>query len=242
MAIKGKGKTKQRPVARAPKREPVVVKPPLWARRWVQLTSMFVLGLLFAALVVWIWVGIHREDATSADAAKASRKTGALQQWQTAVDGAFGAVGTVSQGQTPVVLPDLATAIASLKKGQVPDGATKALAGFAKSAQTAKKQLSQFDASTIISNADAFSTYEAQKVLDSQENLVLSLGLFASSAQVARQAAEAVGPQIKALAVQASSLGSQANQTLKDAYNSYLDVLVSTGVISLAPPSQSLIP
>ena len=227
-------------MARAPRREPVVVKPPVWARRWVHLTSMFVVGLLFAALVVWIWVGIHREDTTSTDAAKASRKTGALQQWQAAVDGAFGTVGTVSQGKAPVVFPDLATSIASLSKGTVPDGASKTLAGLVTSAQAAKKQLSQFDASTIISNADAFNSYEALKVVDSQENLVLSLGLFASSAQLAQQAAEAKGPQIKALAAQAADLETQAQGTLTDAYNGYLDMLESTGVISLAPPSQAL--
>jgi hypothetical protein len=240
MAIKGKGKTKARPVARAPRREPVVVKPPVWARRWVQLTSMFVVGLLVAALIGWVVGNLNKEEEATADAAKASRKTSALQQWQAAVDGAFGTVGTVSQAEAPVVLPDLATAVISLGKGEVPDGSAKKLGGLAKSARAAEKQLSQFDASTAISNADAFSSFEALKIVDSQENLVLSLDLFARSAALAQLASLSKGREIKALAIQAGGLSSRAQTTLKDAYNGYLDMLQSSGVISLTPPSGSL--
>ena len=42
MAIKGKGKTKSRPPARAPRPAPVVRKPPFFARRWVQVVAALV--------------------------------------------------------------------------------------------------------------------------------------------------------------------------------------------------------
>ena len=41
MAIKGKGKTRSRPPARAPRPIPVVVKPPFFRRRWVQVVGAF---------------------------------------------------------------------------------------------------------------------------------------------------------------------------------------------------------
>ena len=54
MAIKGKKRSKQRSAPRAPRREPVALPTPFLRRRWVQLTAVFLLGIL--AMVVFVWV------------------------------------------------------------------------------------------------------------------------------------------------------------------------------------------
>ena len=51
MAIKGKRRTKNRPVTRAPRRAPVAVKPHLFGRRWFQLAAVFVAGILTPELL-----------------------------------------------------------------------------------------------------------------------------------------------------------------------------------------------
>ena len=69
MAIKGKGKTKNRQPARAPRRTPVPVKPPFFARRWVQLVAALLIGMGIVWFLVWVTNGI-RASRDSDQAAK----------------------------------------------------------------------------------------------------------------------------------------------------------------------------
>src|SRR6266581_2032706 len=129
MAIKGKARTRNRPkqVARAPRREPVEVKPPLFQRRWLQLTATFILGVLAMSVIVWVVTNLHRDHAQQEAADAASKRHAASLAWQGAVQQAFKPVGSSSQaGQAPVAFPAMTTALASMQKdGTVPEGADK---------------------------------------------------------------------------------------------------------------------
>jgi hypothetical protein len=81
MAIKSKGKTKARPASKGPRRGPVPVPKPFAQRRWVQLTALFIAGLLAMTVFVWATNGLRRElgeqiwrrRATSPAASRPSR-------------------------------------------------------------------------------------------------------------------------------------------------------------------------
>jgi hypothetical protein len=236
MTIKGKGRTRPRQVAKAPRRQPVVVKPRLWRRRWVQLTAAFVVGILVLWLLLWVRSSLRSTKAASDAEARAGRRVAMLSAWQAAVDGAFGTVGTLTPGAKPEALPDLTAALATLRNGRVSQGVAKTLAADATNASAAADQLDGFKASDAIREADAFDTFGTLQILDAQKSFVLALKLYARSASLGTAAARADGPQIESLAREAVRLQKLASTTLEDAYQSYQEPLLQAGLISLAPP------
>lgn len=240
MTIKGKGRTRPRQVAKAPRREPVVVKPRLWRRTWVQLTGTFVLGILATVLVMVVVNRLRTEGDNSDQAAKSARKTTMLSGWQAAVDGAFGTVGNVNQNKPPDVLPDLVSTLKKLLSGTVPDGAAATLDQEAGLAATAADQLEGFKAPDEIRAASAFDRFETLRILDAQDGFTLTLRLYARSAILAAAAARAEGVQIKSLADQAEELRKLASSTLESAYGGYEELLIQAGLISLVPPAATV--
>jgi hypothetical protein len=236
MTIKGKGRTRPRQVAKAPRRQPVVVKPLFWRRRWVQLTAAFVLGILVVWLLLWVRGNLRSDNAAADDKARANRRVGMLSSWQSAVDTAFGTVGTLTPGATPVALPGLTSALTTLKKGTVPQGAAEDLESDAKRASDSADQLEGFKAADEIRTADAFDRFETLQILDSQKSFVLALRLYARAATFASTAARAERSQVVGLAREAAELQKLASSTLGDAYGGYQELLLQAGLISLAPP------
>jgi hypothetical protein len=133
MSIKGKGKTKARKVARAPRREPVQVKPPLFARRWVQVAGAFVLGISAVMFVVWVTNGLREQDRAQRtrdrEAAKLERTRAVVEAWQVVVEGEVGKIGTITPGTAPQLLPEASAAIDGLAKGRDVPGAAGTLEG-----------------------------------------------------------------------------------------------------------------
>ena len=103
MAIKGKSRTKSRPkqVARAPRREPVVVKPPLFQRRWLQLTAAFILGVLAMSIVVWVSHGVHRQRAEGRRRRPPPSVAAAARAGRAPSRARFAKVGTATQQGLP---------------------------------------------------------------------------------------------------------------------------------------------
>jgi hypothetical protein len=230
MAIKGKAKPKsRRPPARAPRREPVVVKPPLFLRRWVQVVLAFVVGILAVMLLVWVTNGLRdqRDEQRTSDEAASKRR--AVLEWQTAVEGELGKLGTLSPGAAPVVLAPLSAAIDGLKKGDVPKGAVDAIETSAAQAKTAWEALQTFDLPSTIRDK-GFNVTQTNYLLNSQTKMVESLQLFEQAALVAKDAAVANGPGVESLGKRAGSLQELARQLLNDGWNDYQQALFSAGV------------
>ena len=74
MAIKGKRKSKQRAVPRAPRRDPVPVPVPFVRRRWVQVVAAFLLGVVAMTLFVVVTNAVRDAGAESDAAAQASER------------------------------------------------------------------------------------------------------------------------------------------------------------------------
>lgn len=233
MAIKGKSRAKSRPkqVARAPRREPVVVKPPLFQRRWIQLTATFVLGVLAMSVAVWIYHGVTGDNHQKQAANVAATRRAAAQGWQTAVEGAFATIGTTPHpGSPPTVFPDMAAALSSMGNGKVPPGAAATLAKAAKDAKAASAAITTFDVADKI-RSKGFNAEEATAFTDSFSGLVAALDLYAKAAQAGSLALQSTGAEQQHLAAFAQDIQKSAETQLTDAWSTYEGSLTSGGIV-----------
>lgn len=237
MAIKGKSKPKgkSKAVARAPRREPVTVKPPLFQRRWIQLVTFFVLGVIAMTIFVWVTNGLRQDRADKDASAAAATRLVAANAWQREVESAVGNVGTVSNtGQAPAIFADTNAAIDALKKGSAPAGAAATFGTAVKDAQTAIDSLTKFDVAGTIRN-QGFDEAEALFFTDSKDRLVNALTLYQKAAETGKLAVLANGAQAASLTQLADELRSAANTEFQQAWSTYGEALVSGGNRSAIP-------
>jgi hypothetical protein len=238
MAIKGKGKTRGRQAARAPRRAPVEVKPPLFLRRGVQVSCAFVAGLLLMVLVVWITDGLRQQRADDKAATQASEQRAAGQKWKSQVEGALGKVGTLSPGQPPVVFSNLATAVSGLRKGDVPHGAAAVLTQAQADAKLAIDPLKNYDLTSQVRDI-GMDEGQASWFLNSQTRIVEALELYEQAAKNAALAIDAPDDQRAALADSVAAIQTKAAQILREGWSDYTNALASVNIVE-TPPLTSL--
>lgn len=195
MAIKAKGRTKARPAARAPRRDPVPLPVPWFRRRWVQVLAAFVAGLLAMMAVVWATNSLRTERASREDAELATERRSAVQTWAQTVESQIGTVGTFRQPPIPPeIQPALVAAIRELSADTpVPDAAATA-----KAARTATKaaadELEAFELADAIRDK-GFDGQSAllQNLLNSQDKLVASFRAYSHAARALELALAAQG-------------------------------------------------
>jgi hypothetical protein len=241
VAIKGKGKTKPRPAARAPRRMPVEVKPPWFRRRWVQVTTAFVVGVAAMVALVWVTNGLREQRAEDRAAERASERRAAATGYQRIVGTALAEVGTVTPGAGPVVLSELQATVERLAEGRVPDDALRVAEQAEEDAQAAAKILEDYDLVGRIADK-GFDVAETNYFLNSKSKMVQALGLFDQAAGLAAAAASAEGSQVQALGRRAGRLRQTANEILTEGYQDYTQALFAAGVSDLSPGQGAAVP
>lgn len=238
MAIKGKGKTKQRPVPRAPRREPVPVPTPFLRRRWVQVTAAFVLGVLATIVMVWVTNGLRAGDDEADAAGGARERAAAATRYQQAVRSAFGTVGVVEPGVTPKVLVEMDAALDALAggKGEVPADAERIFEQAARDAARARKELAAFDVVAAVRDR-GFDPIAVTSFVSSAETLVRALDLYRRAAQLASAAATLDGPAARRVATSAAEIRDMARAELEAGWTEYLQALVAGGVPETPVPA-----
>jgi hypothetical protein len=235
MAIKGKKRTKPKQVARAPRREPVQVSPPLFQRRWIQVVAAFIVGIFAMTLFVWVTNGLRQEDADSQAADAAATKLTAARAYQTAVESALGGVGTVTQGVPPTVFPDMGAALKTMSKGgQAPPDAASTFEDAQKSAKKAQDAISSYEVGTKI-NGKGFTVLEVTAFTGSSQELVQALQLYGHAAEVGAAAEQASGDQRTRLAGVANDLYTSAQTELNQGWSDYLTALSTGGIEEQLP-------
>lgn len=229
MAIKGKGKTRGRQPARVPRRAPIVVKPPLFVRRWVQVSLAFVAGFLLMVLVVWITNGLRQQRADDRAATQASEQRATGQKWKSQVEGALGKVGTLSPGAPPVLFPDLATTISGLQKGNVPDGAKATLRQARADAKLAIDPLKSYTLSEKVRDI-GMDEGQVSWFLNSETRFVQALQLYRQAAADAVLAIAAPDDQRAAIAAAAAAVQATAAEILQDGWSDYQNALGSVQI------------
>lgn len=237
MAIKGKGKTKSRPPARAPRPVPVVRKPPFFARRWVQLVGALLVGAIAVVVVVWATNGLRSSDAAEARAAEDANARRAIQEWQATVEGTLSKVGTPGAGPGQfVVLPTLAATVDTLAKGDADREAQETAAAAVPQIDEAATTLDGVDLPTLIRDK-GLDTTTANYVLNSKARMLAGLRLFGRvAAMITAATADDADPAVAdALIAEAKELLPLATTGFDEGYSDYTSALASVGLLQPTP-------
>jgi hypothetical protein len=229
MAIKGKGKTRSRQPARAPRRAPVEVKAPFFLRRGVQVVVALIAGFLVMMFLVWATNGLRKQRADKKATTEASQQRAAAEKWKSTVEGALGTLGTIAPGTDPVLLSQIGTTITALQNGDVPKGAAATLQTAQDQAKAAADPLDAYGLVDQI-GGKGMSSGEVDWFLNSQKRIVQALELYRESAAVAALAIDATGGQRKAIAARALDIKAAADAILKDGLSDYQNALGSAGI------------
>ena len=238
MAIKGKGRSKSRGVARAPRRPPVAVPVPVLRRRWVQLTAVFLLGLGVFLFGVWLTNGLRTSAETDRAAEELTAQQLALQSWQGEVEAQIGKVGQLQDIQPPVVGQSVRSALQQLQD----DGKTTVtdddLTSTAEALAGAADALDGFDLAGAIRDK-GFGT-EVDTLLSSRVEFVQSLRAVRSAALlvIAANGTEDDATRSAILKRAGESIDT-ADALMADAYRRYRLVLTNAG-IAPAPTTPGL--
>jgi len=230
MAIKSKGRSRSKQVARAPRRDPVEVKPPFFQRRWVQLVGALLVGMFLVMMTIWVTNGLRKNrDEDAAAAANAQRKT-ALIAWQGALEPAMSTIGTLNGPIPPTIAPNVSSAATNLAKGQ-PAGATSTeLLASAKQLQKASATIDAFDLVDAI-RGKGFDLHQTESLLSSKVSIVAGLQGLEQAARLSVLAIAADGATQDQLAASAKALADSSTNLVQDGYNSYLNALSAVGLV-----------
>jgi hypothetical protein len=240
VAIKGKRKSKQRAVPRAPRRDPVPVPVPFVRRRWVQVVAAFLLGVAAMTLFVVVTNAMRDAGAESDAAAQASERRAAATEYRAAVQSAFGQVGVVNPGVPPTVFVELDAALDRLSNGKAPADAAAALQAGAKDAAAAAESLAGFDVVGAVRDK-GFEPLQVAAFTGSAARLGQALDLYGKAARVAGAALDTEGAAAERLTKVAVELRDSARSQLAESWNEYLAALRAGG-LNEAPATGGLVP
>jgi hypothetical protein len=224
MAIKSKGKTKARPASKGPRHGPVPVPKPFAQRRWVQLTALFVAGILAMMVFVWATNGLRRERASTRAASDLASRQQALSKWKAILEPQITAVGQLQGDIPPTVASDVTAAVSALASGT--DAKTKAgaLTASAKGLRTAARAIDKFDLAGTITQ-QGFDAASAAALTASKAEIVEALHLYQQAAELAALALGSPRHLEAQLAAQAKAALDSATTLLQTGWNKYASTL-----------------
>ena len=228
MAIKGKGKTKTKQAARAPRRAPVAVKKPLAQRGWVRAFAAFLAGVLVLAVTWWAYEGIDKQRNASAAASAQAQKLSAVEAWKGNLEPTLQTVGTISGGASPQIATDVGTALTALAQGKDAGVKPAQLVSEADNLDKAAKTLAGFKLADTIAN-HGFDEMETDLITTIQPEIVAGLR---SLAVAARMTALAIQDPSKAdtLIPAAQKASSTGQDLLSRAWASYTNITQLAGI------------
>jgi hypothetical protein len=241
MAIKGKTKTRsKRPQARAPRREPVPIPQPVYARRWVQVTAAFLLGIGVLLFAAWVRGNLRADRASDRAAQELATQRQVVQGWKGVVEGQIGTVGQIQTGtpEPPIVASAVTSALSTLAQGK--DTGVKA--ETLRQARTALKKAADQIEGYALSEAVAgkgFGGGPAEFLLTSQTDLASALHVYEDAARLAMLALGAESDARKDLASAAQDVASRAAGLLQTGWNQYQNALGSVQLLSPIGPAAS---
>lgn len=236
MAIKGKGRTRGRRVIAAPPRPQLVVrKPPIFKRRWVQVTAAAVLLLGIGAIV---FATLHGRSVR----AREDRETNEVARFRTLV------LAQLPQDRQPVppdllvLFPNLGQDLSSLTSGDLkPADAAKKADAVSKDASAGADGLQTLQVNQIIGSEFADARTQMQ---DAQFLMVQSLRIWENVGALMKSASAATGDQQKTLVAQIQDLQSQAGALFDRGYAKVVRLAKSLGINTTIPfqPSPPPVP
>jgi hypothetical protein len=234
MAIKGKGRSKRRGVAAAPK--PVYVQPkrPLFARRafWIPALAVVVLGTI-AGVVTGLLIEHHHNQQKALKA----RETSIVDRFGHEIDNDLAGIGQPFQTQFQA-FPDLSSDVTKLQSGQLSAAdAIKEGRKWSRLATAAQRSVLQIQTALLIEgHADLIDLSNAQN------GIADGLAVFQQAADALKLAGKATGPLQKQLITHAQDLVSTAQKVFDDGYQKLINERQKFNLVVPVPPQQSAAP
>ena len=229
MAIKGKGRTRARPTARAPKREAVPVPVPWVRRRWVQMLAAFLAGLLVFWGAIWLTNGLRDERSSSEQARESLEKRRAGTAWQSMIGTELGKVGGQHElGSPPVVFPQIRSTLADLEK-RTPEEAASSLREIATQSKAIADAVQKYALSESLADK-GFDKGSVLRFLSARDEITTAMTLYREAALLGASAAK-LDPQDRAeVLARAQSLVVQAQAALQRFETHQIEALSAAGI------------
>jgi hypothetical protein len=235
MAIKGKGRTKSRPAARAPRPAPVVRKPPFFVRRWVQFVGGVLLGTGIVMVVVWATNGARSNDADEARTADEATARRVVQEWQATVDGVIAKIG--SPGSAPgsvAVFPALSASVETLATGDQDRTAQDTATTAVGLADEAAATLGGVDLPTLIRD-NGLDLATTNYLLNSKARMLDGIDLYGQVAKTVKTAVTTDDPAVaEASIAEATALLPIAKRIFDGGYADYTEARAKVGLLQAA--------
>jgi hypothetical protein len=224
MAIKSKGKTKARPAPKGPRHGPVPVPKPFAQRRWVQLTALFIAGILAMMVFVWATNGLRRERANTKAATDLASRQQALSQWKAILEPQITAVGQLHGDIPPTVASDVTAALTDLVSKKTTTTKAGALDSSATELARAATAIDKFDLAGTITEK-GFDVAAAGDLTASKVEIVEALHLYTEAAGLASLAVNSPKPLKTQLADHGKAISDAAATLLQSGWNKYASTL-----------------
>ncbi|MEP6758060.1 MAG: hypothetical protein ABJB55_02580 [Actinomycetota bacterium] len=228
MAIKGKGKTKSKQPARAPKRGPVPVPKPFAQRTWVRLMATFIAGVFLVSMCWWVWEGLDKNRNAKAAAATRAQQQQGILAWKATLEPTLSTVGTVQGSATPQVAASLAPAIDAIAKGTDPGVKATDLDTLAKQLDHAASALEKFTLTDAIGN-HGFDLSQTDVITSAHDEVAAGLRSLAVAARLTALAI-ASPDQAKALAAEAQRSSDTGQSLIQHGWTKYENIAAAAGI------------
>lgn len=230
MAIKGKGKTRARQVARAPRRAPVEVPKPLFQRTWVQVVAAALLGAFAVMLLVWITNSLRASGQEADDAAARDRRRDALATVRTEFESQVATVGQIQDPLGPVLAPQIRETAEALAKGKRPPATGEELEQLVDDLGAAATALEDYDLTGEIRD-QGFDVTQTEALIASRAQLTAALRDLEQAGAVLLIAVDADDPAAaKELAATASALADSADLLAANGWRTFRNALQEAGL------------
>jgi hypothetical protein len=234
MAIKGKGRSKRRGVAAAPK--PVYVQPkrPLLTRRevWIPALVIVVLGT-----IAGVFLGLRSEHHHNQQKALTARESSIVDRFGHTMDSDLAGVGQPFQTQFQA-FPDLTTDVTKLQSGQLtPADAVKEGRKWSRLAAATQTSIEQIPTAQMIEgHADLVDLSNAQN------GVADGLAVYQQAAEALKLAGKATGPLQKALVKHTQDLLATAQRVFNTGYQKLINERENFNLVAPVPPQPTTAP
>jgi hypothetical protein len=240
MAIKGKGRTRTRQVARAPRAAYTPPRVPWYARRWVQLTAFFALGVLAVALLAWVRGNLDSERRDRARQRERAAMRATMLAYQGRMTPVLAQVGQ-AQGQFLQAFPRLGQTIDAFEQGGAKGASGKEAAEAASSTQktatTVADAMRKIDSASLLQAHPGLPGTFTRDVSTSKSEMSHAITMYEQSATLFGSAVDASGADREDLLASAKELQTSADTLFLDGYNAYTNAQQAAGTFQPTQPT-----
>jgi hypothetical protein len=191
--------------------------------------AMFLAGLLVFWGGVWLTNGLRAQDSSERNREQELLRRRAGAAWENLVATEVGAIGQITEGRPPLILPQVREIISGLTE-KTPKDAVSALQAAAKDAKETTDAVEAYQLSSSLADK-GFDQGQVLRFLSSRDELLTSLEFSRQAALVGVVAAGLEGKDRRAALARADALLSDADAAIVRFQTHQTEALAAAGII-----------